>query len=230
MANRTLGDIILDASNILDDPRQERYTPDLVRRWANEGAREVSKLTGCLRASADIDWAADDQTETLTQDIVSIIEAEWMNDNDDRIYPLVYRDHTAARAVYGTQQRATWSTPGMYWTGGYPGALTLSLWPIPTQNGTCRLHYARFSTSLAINGSADGTAIDLPAGWEELCVEWICYRARQASREYELASAHKAQFDARLDALSTIAVRYSDEQGVVSMDDWYDIFSDGYGW
>jgi hypothetical protein len=229
MANRTLGDICMDASALLDDPRQDRYPLVQLRRWANEGSREASKLTGCLRASADVDWNADDQTNTLTQDIVSVIEAEWINDNDDRIWPLVYRDHTAGRPIWGTHQAISVGYPSVYWTDGYPGALDVSLYPTPTQNGTLRLRYARFSTSLATNGAADGTAIDLPAGWEDAVVEWICDRARQSTREYDIAQAHKGAFDGQLEALATIAVRYADETGSIAMDDWYDIFGDGWG-
>jgi hypothetical protein len=226
---RTLGDIILDASVILDDPANARFRAVDLRRWANEGAREASKLSGCLRASADVDWDADEQSNALTQDLVSIIEAEWISDNDPRVWPLVYRDHTAGRPIWGTHQSISVGYPSVYWTDGYPGAMTLSLYPTPSLNGTVRIRYARFSTSLSLSGGADGTAIDLPSGWEEVCIEWICYRAMQSVREYDRAQAHRSEFDRRIDALATIAVRYTDEMGTVAMDDWYDIFGDGWG-
>lgn len=225
----TLGDICLSASAILDDPKQARFPMVQLRRWCNEGAREASKLTGCLRATANIDWNADDQTNTLTTDIVSVIEVEWISDNDTRIWPLTYRDHSAGRPIWGTHQAISVGYPAVYWTDGYPGALDLSLYPTPSLNGTARVRHARFSTSLSVTGSADGTAVDLPSGWEEACIEWICYRALQSTREYDRAQIHKAKFDQTLESLAAVAVRYTDETGHIAMDDWYDIFGDGWG-
>lgn len=228
MANRTLGDICLDAAMVLDDPSMARYPIEQLRRWANEGMREASKLTGCLRATLNIDWDADEQSNTTTENVVSIIEAEWISDNDTRIWPLVYRDHTAGRPIWGTHQAISQGVPSVYWTDGYPGALVISVYPTPSQAGTVRVRYARFSTSLSISGGADATEIDLPAGWEDTVVEWICYRACQSSREYDRAQSHKGRFDETLNSLATIAVRYSDEAGTIAMDDWYDVFGDGW--
>jgi hypothetical protein len=224
----SLGDLCLQASAILDDPNQARFPLVQLRRWCNEGQREVSRRSECLRATTTLSFNAGDQSNDLTSSVIRVSEVEWQTTGDTQWYPLQFRDHRAARPIWGTHQEITQGIPELYWTQGYPGSttFTLHLFPTPASAGTARIHYYRYSTDLSITGSADATAIDLPAGWEDCCLPWICYRAMQSARESARAGEFKAEFDERVGMLIEASVRYVDEPGSMVMDDWYDIFDD----
>jgi hypothetical protein len=224
----TLGSACLEAALILDDENSARFPLVNLRRWCNEAQREVSRRAECLRASTTLAFSAADQSNDLTANVIRVGEVEWQPTGDTQWYPLVYRDHRASRPIWGTYQEITQGIPMMFWTQGYPGAasFTLHLYPTPSAAGTARIHYYRFATDLALTGSADATALDLPAGWGDCCVPWICYRAMQSTRETQRAAEFKAEFDEKVDMLIEASVRYVDEPGSIVMDDWYPDFDD----
>jgi len=224
---RSLGDICSEAAVLLDDEAGARYTPAMLRTWANEAQREVSKMSECLRAKTTLNTDADVQSYALTSNVIRLTEVYWQADNDSNLYPLEYRDHRASRPIWGVSRSRSEGTPQLYWTEGFPGNFTLAFYPTPSQDGTAEIHYSRFSVDLATNGSDDATALDLPIGWEGTCIPWIVMRAMQTSRESSRADEFRQEFMVGVDALITASVRYVDEPGSMTMDSWYDIFDDG---
>jgi len=227
MAARTVGAIIAETAILLDDEQMVRFKPYMLRTWLNEAQREVSKITECLRAKTTIAVTADTQSYAMTANVVRVVEIYFYSATDTQRYPLEYRDHRASRPIWGTSRSLSQGCPVMYWTEGYPGAFTLGLFPIPSQDGTLEVHYNRFSTDFVTNlGTDDASSIDLPTGWEGTCVSWMLMRAFQASRETERANGARAEFDANVGMLIEASVRYVDEPGSITMDSWYDIFGD----
>lgn len=228
----TLGNVIQRAAILLDDAGLVRSSPMMMREWVNEAQREVARRSECLRAKTTVSTTADTQSVTLTQPIIRISEAYWYGTGDTQRYPLVYRDHRANRAVWGSGRTIAVGTPELFWTEGYPSSASFTLWlfPTPSRNGTLELHYYRHSTDFALDGSDDATVIDLPSGWSDVLLPYVVMRALQAQRQYQLADQYRSEFNDRLTGLIDASVRYIDEPGSMIMDDWYDIFGDGVDW
>lgn len=226
----TYGDKAREVSLLLDDEAQRRFRHDQILTWINEGQREASRRSECLRGKATISTTADVQSVSVTEDVVRIHEVYWYDDGNQRI-PLVYEDHSAARAVWGVSRKIGVGTPNIWWTEGYPGAFTLWFFPTPSRDGTAEMHYYRFSTDAATDGTDDATTVDLPSGWQDVVVPWAVMRAKESAREYEQAQLYKDQFDEKLSGLIDASVRYTDNVGTIARDDWYSPFAyDDFDW
>lgn len=228
----TAGATIAQASIILDDQGNVRSTPELMRVWFNEAQREVARRAECLRAKATVATTADTQSVTWTGAAIRIVECYWYGTGDTQRYPLVYRDHRAARSVWGSGRAISVGTPELFWTEGYPSSAGFTIWmyPTPSTNGTLEVHYYRQATDIATDGTGDATTVDLPSGWHDVLVPFIVMRAFEAQRQYEMADRWRREFDERLVGLIDATVRFVDEPGQMMMDDWFDIFGDGVGW
>lgn len=224
----TAGSVIAAASIILDDTGNVRSTPELMRVWYNEACREIARRSECLRAKTTVSTTADTQSVTWAGSCIRIAECYWYGTGDTQRYPLVYRDHRANRAVWGSGRAISVGTPELFWTEGFPGSTSFTIWlyPTPSTNGTLEIHYYRFPTDIATDGSADASTVDLPSGWHDTITPFIVMRAFEAQRQYEMADRWRGEFDNRLTGLIDASVRYVDEPGTVAMDDWYDIFGD----
>lgn len=225
----TYGDQVRQISLLLDDEPQRRFRKDQILTWINEAQREASRRSECLRAKATVSTTADTQSVALTQNLIRAHEVYWYDTGNWRI-PLVYGDHSANRAVWGVSRSIGVGTPELWWTEGYPGSMTLWMFPTPSRDGTAEVHYYRFSTDAATDGTDDATEVDLPTGWQDVVIPWAMMRAHESSKSYDTAQMYKDQFDEKLAGLIDASVRYTDSPSAVAMDDWYDIYGDDFDW
>ena len=226
----TNGDIMRRASLLLDDQVNRRHTLPAMRDYLNDATREISRQSECLRAKATVATSADTASVALTQAIIRIHEVYWYDTGNQR-WPLVFREHSAAKALWGVSRDIATSTPQIWWTEGYPSSagFTLHMWPTPSRDGTAEIHYYRYSTDISLTGTADASEVDLPTGWQDAAVQWIIYRARQAEQQYDLADRAKAEFDERMAGLVDATTHYTDEPTSMTLDPWYDIYDDYFG-
>lgn len=226
----TLGKIMHMASVILDDQASVRVTPMQLRMFVNEGQREVARRSECLRTKTDVPVVAGTSSTIVPLPIVRISEIYFHATGDTHTIPLVYRDHRANRTVWGSGRDVGSGTPEIFWTEGFPGdtSFTVNLFPKPFRAGTLEIHYYRFPTDFALDGSDDDQPIDLPSGWSDTLTPFVVMRGMEAQRQYEAAGLYRDEFSQKLAALVEASVRFVNEPGTVMMDDWYDIFGDGW--
>lgn len=205
--------------------RLNEYTPGFysdteIRRWLNEGVREVARRSEWKRASKDynVDVSVEDQYVPLDTDVIRVYRVEWMPDGQTAIYRLEYRDINAMDCIWGVYQ--TWAgVPGWY-TMVNSNPLSIQLSPAPTVDGKLRVFFYKMPTDLATNTTAGAsTVLDVPNGWEDLPVEYavaLAFRKARDAANYQLAMA---TFSDKLGALLEMSVRYTDEPaGIVP--DW----------
>ncbi|MFG0329842.1 MAG: DUF6682 family protein [Phycisphaerales bacterium] len=218
--------IMADAAALLDDDANRRYPLRRLRRWLNDATLEVSRRSEALRTKTTLPTLADTAEVTLPTDVVRLAEVYWQGTGERVNHPLYYKDHRGARSVWGSHRDIRVGTPAMFWTAGYPPTLTLSLYPKPSRTGTAEVHYYRTSQPISLAGQNDQAEVDLPVGWQDLCVQWICMRARESTREVGEAERWKAEFGGKLSALISASERFIDEPGSMEIDDWYPTFDE----
>lgn len=230
--SKTQGVLITELSQRLGDPHMTYFTPEELRVWVNEGAREVARRTECLRATSTTAVVAGTQSYTGPTDTVRIHKVEFKPTSDSRWFPLEYRDMSASDIVWGTQRAITQSYAPEIWTmWGFPGStnLTVELFPTPSSAGTLRFQYYRLPADLAITGSAAGTAIDCPNGWEDVILDYAETRAELKKRDYQGYQIKDAIFKDHLMAVMETSIRYTDTPGEITFDTrWFSDSNDYY--
>lgn len=230
--SKTQAVLVNELSQRLGDPHLTYFGIEELRTWINEGAREIARRTECLRAVSTVSVTSGTQSYSGPTDMVRIHKIEFIPTGDTRSFPLEYRDQSAADIVWGTQRAITQSYAPEFWSGwGFPGSsnFTIELYPTPSTNGSLRIHYYRLPVDLAVagNGSA-GTAIDCPAGWEDVILDWAETRAELKRKDVNAYQIKDAIFKDHLMAIMDTSIRYTDAPGEITFDTQWFADESGY--
>lgn len=204
----TLARARLAVRDRLDERTARQWTDGQIDRWLNEGAKDLARKAEVLQATADIDVDSGEQTASAPADAVRIHRATWQADGDTSVYPLEYRDFQTADAVWWTQGAQTQGTPVLFTMWGVPGAVTITLYPTPSVNGTVALNYYRLPVAAAL----DDDELDLPTGWEEIVYTYATYMAMLNDRDQRWP-AMKQLYDEQMQDLFALTRTHSDQSG-----------------
>lgn len=216
----TLGTLVTQVGDRVDDSAHRRFPQTQVRTWINEGCREICRRAECNYKSTTISVSASTQDLTLsTIDVVRLHHVTFTPVADPTsTYPLDYYDLRDMDSIWGVWRGQESSYPEFYTTWGMPPALGVTLAPVPSAAGTLTVYYYSLPTALSTTGSDDAIDVDLPQGWEDLAVDYavgLCARKDRKSDEYTIAMQ---VFTDRLQALVDTATRYNDTPGQITPD------------
>lgn len=230
----TLGTLVTQVGDRVDDSAHRRFTQAQVRTWINEGCREIARRSECLYSTGTVVLGSSTQTATLPTDIIRVHHVTFVADNDlTQTVPLDYYDLRDMDNIWGTYRTTESAWPEFYTMWGTPPNLEIQVAPVPSSSGTLTVYYYRFPTILSTTGSDDSAEVDLPTGWEDLAVDYavgLCARKDRKLDEYQLAMQ---TFTDRLKALMDTATRYTDNPGQIMPDlRWGGMAPFGYdnGW
>ena len=200
----------------LDEPTTVYWTDVDLRTWINEIAADIARTTESLRASETFAGVAGtgSYTPTFTLTPQRIYRVTYKPTGSNSTYPLTFRDPNAMDEVWGTLQ-STQGTPSFWTSWGYPPALTIQLFPVPSVSGTVTCFFYRKSTVLATDGSAAASTVDIPAGWEDVLVDGAEYKALRRDSDPRWTEA-KQLYDMGKAGLMESALRFTDAQPVIT--------------
>jgi hypothetical protein len=213
----TQSQLLLDVRSRLDEQSPQFYSDGELRRWINQGARDVARRTETLQTTAVINLAPGQQQYTAPPDTLRIYRVEFQ-DSTSRIYVLEYRDYNNADSVWWTTQLTTQSNPNMWTAWGFPPNLKIVLYPIPANPGTSiKVFYYQSPADLAIDGTASNSTIPIPTGREELIADFTEYMALRKARDPRWQEA-KALYDEKVQSMIDQTRRWSDQAGTYDTD------------
>lgn len=222
---QSLGAMMTQAGDRLNDANHARFPQPLLRRWINEGCRELVRKTECLFGQDSIVVVAGTQSYSLPANTVRINHVQY--EASGQVYALEFIERGAAQWRWGTNQTSQSAYPEQFSTWGHPGStnLTVYLYPVPSTAGLLRVWYARLPTELSTTGSADGLNIDVPNGWEDAVLDYVMANAYLRDRRPEEYQLMMQRFQDRLLALAETANRnYDTNPGMIlpleQFDDW----------
>lgn len=202
----------------LDEPTALRYPDASLRAWINDAVRDIARRTESLRATTTTAIAANVGALTPTFSAgqpIRIHLVEFQATGDNNKYTLEYRDKNSMSSVWGSWQNISTGYPVYYTSWLAPPALAIQLYPIPGVDGTVTTHYYRMPVDLATDGTAAATSLDIVAGWEDLAVDAVEYRALRFDRDPRWQEA-KAEYEERVFQLGEAAIRFTDQAGMVT--------------
>lgn len=166
----------------LDETTAAQWTDVQLRRWLNEGLRDIARRTRHYWDVDTIDTAADDGEYTVADDVLHIKHVYFNPDGDvGRQIPLEARAFEAMNQVWWDRQDQSSGYPTFFTTYGYAPTLTIKLYPVPSVAGTLKLHVIRLPADLDITSGTGN--IDVPTGWVEVAYDYAEYMALRKDRD-----------------------------------------------
>lgn len=200
----------------LDETTATAWTDAQLRRWINEAVNDIARTTETVQSTVNLDVDAGDQDHTLPATTLRVYRAEFIEDGSQKVYPLEFVDFNAADSVWWTDQAMTDGTPRIYTLWGYPPTLNCKLYPVPSVNGTLRVHYYAAPAALATDGTAGSTTLAVPEAYTDLILDHAEYKALRRDRDPRWQEA-KAQYDENLAKMMDMTRRWSDQASNVSL-------------
>ena len=200
--------------NRLDEREAHQWQDDELRRWINEGTRDVARRAEILFTTSDVAFGAGVQEVTAPTDVLRIHRAEWRPTSQDQIWPLEYRDFHGMDSLWWTQQTVTQNTPMYFTLWGYTPNLKIVLYPTPYEVGVVKIHYYKTPTEFALDGTEDGDSVDLPEGWADLVLDYAEYKALRKDRSPAWQEA-KGEYEQHLEQLIEHSRRLTDQVGFI---------------
>ena len=233
MAVATQLDLLTQIRDRLDEPTEGYWKNAELLRWLNEATKDIARKSEVFRTDATISVTSGTQSYTLPTNLVTILENStyFKPSSTSQRYPLEPVDQTIAVQTWGVNQAITRNRPQQYTTTGYPGSsgsLSMVLYPTPNTNGTIYYTYAKVPTALATDGSASGTTVDIPGGWEDVACDYVEYKAQLRRGNYQAADIAKSNYEMNLTAMADAGMRLSHVPGQIGWDPWGHY--DGYGY
>lgn len=185
---------------ILDEPVAAQWQQDNIRRWFNDGLRDLARTTRHYKSTATVPLTVDVAEYTMAEDILAI-EHAYYDDGVSRMRPLIARHWESMDQVWGSWQDRTAAWPTWFTTWGNSPALKLRVYPVPSQTGhNLRLLTAVLPTEMPLVG-ADTDNVDVPAGWVDLIVDYAEYLALRRDGNPRWEAAHQAYVAKRNDMI-----------------------------
>lgn len=160
----------------LDEPVQINWSDADLNDFIAEGIRELGRRA--MFCETTTSWAATVgkyQYVKADHNLVSVIQINrltYQATGDTRLYPLEHRAYQNMDAIWWTES-GTQSTPDYFMVWGVAPDLNIQLYPVPSRAGTLKLWYWSYPTVPA----NDSTALNVPAGWEDLVMTYAHYCA-----------------------------------------------------
>lgn len=214
---QTQSNLIQMVRDRLDEPTEASWLNTELRRWINQGAREVARRTETLQATKTIPLTTGVQQYAAPVDVIRIYRVEFL-DASNGVFPLEYRDYNNMDTVWWSSQLTVQSRPALWTAWGFPPTLNLVLYPVPDSSSTnIKVFYYRTPTTIAEDGSQPNVVLDVPEGWEDLIVDYVEYNALRKDRDPRWQEA-KALFEEHTTAMFEMTRRWSDQAGMMDFD------------
>lgn len=221
----TQAQILAKVRTRLNEAVASFWTDAALRDWINEAAADIARVTESIRATASVSVVANTGSYAFapTPSAIRVTELEFTPTGQSLVLPLEYRDRTAMREVWGTWQATGKGYPSFWTSWGAPGlSHTVQLYPVPSVAGSLTVYHYRFPAVLATDGTAAASTVEIPAGWDDVIVDGVEYRALRRDRDPAWQDAYNL-FNEHLGQLAEAGIRFSDQAGLVTTQGggWY---------
>lgn len=194
----------------LDESTDGFWKDNEIRKWINEGVREVARRSEWNRTTGTIAVVAGTQTYLAPTATIRIYRIEWQPTGTSLKYPLEYADINQMDSYWGIQQSISQGLPELFTTNS-ANPPVIELYPTPGQAGQLNVFYFAMPTDLATDtNTAAATAISVPMGWEDLVVEYATALGFRKAREVQMYGLTMQAFSEKITEFIGMSERYVD--------------------
>lgn len=211
---KTLGQVLSELLDRLDETTGSEtngtWTNPQLRRYLNEGQRELARITEFFRTSTTVTITTPPVSSVpIPADAIRPYRVEWSQSGITRT--LEYRRRQNLDRIWGYWNSQSSGTPQFWTTEGYPGGTgnatgQIVFWPPIGLTGSVNVHYYAYPADFATDGSQDLQPLRVPQGWEDVVVDWAEYRAWRQVRDAAMAQLALDVFRTHVDMLTQASV------------------------
>lgn len=182
----TLGDTITNARSQIDEisSTNQYWADSELITWINDGVRDVARraeviliFTGMLSAYAGV------AKYDLPKDVIRVHRIEFIPSGSTQIYPVIGSTYDEMDQIWGINPKQQASYPTTYACWGTPGNMTVQFYPVPAADGRFNIFYYKMPGNLNTDGSDNALDIEIPAGWDDVIIMYVSYRAMMKARD-----------------------------------------------
>src|SRR5690554_1569658 len=100
----TQAEILTDIRSRLDEATGRQWSNEELRRWINDGLRDISRRAEVLQSVVSIGVLTNIQEYELPGNVVRVHRVEWRPDGEQRVIPLTYQDFHNMDQVWVSSQ------------------------------------------------------------------------------------------------------------------------------
>ena len=155
-----------------------------LRVYINDGVREIARSAEVILVQrSDLIAIPNVARYAIPADVIRLHRVEYTPAASNQTYPVELRTYDELDQIWGIQQTIQSSYPSYAAIWGTPGQMTVQFYPVPSQGGVFNLYYYGMPANLATDGSNDSALLNIPAGWDDLVVLYVEYRARRKAKD-----------------------------------------------
>lgn len=192
--------ILTEVRDILNEPTAAQWSDEMLRRWINEAGRDLARVTRHVRRMTTVNLSATFNQTTLDPDVIAVEEAFWVFDGQDTWTQLEATHLEELMRVTGNRP-STDGYPMFFTTMGSQPTVSLTIHPIPNQDGVLQLSEIIIPTQINPDGSEDDQLINVPPTWYDALADYVEYKALRRDRDPRFQEALQAYQEKR-DALT----------------------------
>lgn len=171
----TVLELVTEVRDIIDEPTAAQWTDAMLKRWIDEGARDIARTTHHYRSTAIVVLTAGVAEYIVATDVLNI-EHAYYDDGTDLRQPLIAKHWEQMDGIWGNRQGWEGAWPQYFATWGHQPNLKVRLYPVPSVTGH-ELHLLYVCTPVSIVGLADGAQVDVPGAWYDALADYAAYKA-----------------------------------------------------
>ena len=196
----TYTDLLTSVRDMLSEPTAAQWSDAMLRRWINEAAIDLARVTRHVKRFDVVPVLANTPTIQLTPDIIAVEVVNWAYDANSghatELTPVHYEEWT--RVTGGAMTRV--GDPAAFTIIGSQPNIMMALNPAPYADGNLYLHNAVLPLQIADDGTDDALEVDFPLAWQDALVDYAEYRALRRDRDPRWQEAYNIYREVR-DAL-----------------------------
>lgn len=198
MATATI--ILAEVRDMLDEATAAQWTDVQLRKWINEGNRDLARSTRHIKESVTIETTAGTGSYAAPVTTLSIEHAWYHDVPGERHIPLSPQHMENLDPIRGYNWERE-GTPMFFSTQGFAPSLTVLIHPVPqVSDDELILYVARLPAALATDGTDDSDTIEIPDAWYDALADYCEFKALRRDRDPRWQEAFQ-MYTAKRDAL-----------------------------
>lgn len=183
MAVLTVNNVLVGIRDRLDEATPAQWTDTMLKRWLNEGLRDLARRTKHLKDTKTFTTTAGTAEYTVAADVIEI-EMAYYAPGDGRQVPLIPREFQGMNNVWGQYRDQTGGDPSMWTTWGTPPALKIRLYPPPPASSkVVTLYVSKLPATVTEDALSDDTVVGVPEAWVDLMKDYVEFCALRRDRD-----------------------------------------------
>lgn len=182
--------------SLIDEPNAAFWTNTELKRWINEGCKDVARRAETKQTTHTITVTAGTQNFTAPTDCYRIHRVNFIQtptSTSPNTYTLEFRGVMEMDQIWGINQNWPATYPLYYCTWTHPPNIKIITFPVTATPGKLKIWYYQ----QIVTATTTSSPIDILPGWEDMVYDYAAYRALRKDNN-QMWKTHQQIYEAKL--------------------------------